>query len=75
MLAYSNTAEARLRLQHYEEAMSDAERALEFDVKHVKTLVRKGKGAQGLRLYEKSLDAFEAALQELPEGQSGGYNF
>ncbi|CAM6121152.1 unnamed protein product [Calypogeia fissa] len=45
MLAYSNRAEARLRLRHYDHALSDADEALKIEPSHVKTLVRKGKAA------------------------------
>jgi tetratricopeptide (TPR) repeat protein len=70
LLAYSNRAEARLRLEHYEAALSDAEVALRFDPKHVKTLVRRGKAAQGLGIYDKACEAFKAALEEAPEQDS-----
>ncbi|CAM6104934.1 unnamed protein product [Calypogeia fissa] len=47
VFTYSNRAEARLRLLHYEDAFIDTEKALAIDPKHVKTLVRKGKAAHG----------------------------
>ncbi|CAM6104935.1 unnamed protein product [Calypogeia fissa] len=67
MLTYSNRAEARLRLLHYEDAFSDVEKALDIEPKHVKTLVRKGKAAHGLGLYEKACEAFKSALAKSPE--------
>ncbi|CAM6083027.1 unnamed protein product [Calypogeia fissa] len=69
MLTYSNRAEARLRLLHYEDAFSDVEKALDIEPKHVKTLVRKGKAAHGLGLYEKACEAFKSALAKSPEQQ------
>ncbi|CAM6083028.1 unnamed protein product [Calypogeia fissa] len=67
VLTYSNRAEARLRLLHYEDAFSDAEKALAIDLNHVKTLVRKGKASHGLGLYEKACEVFGAALAKSPE--------
>ncbi|CAM6127771.1 unnamed protein product [Calypogeia fissa] len=71
-LAYSNRAEARLRLHDYKGALDDAKKALKVDLqpKHVKTLVRKGKAAHGLELYSKACEAFKAALKESPGEKS-----
>ncbi|CAM6083030.1 unnamed protein product [Calypogeia fissa] len=66
-LAYSNRAEARLRLLHYEDAFRDAEKSLGIEPMDFKTLVRKGKAAHGLGLYEKACEAFNAALAKSPE--------
>ncbi|CAM6099621.1 unnamed protein product [Calypogeia fissa] len=66
MLAYSNRAEAKLRLGSYEDAVHDADKALEIDQKHVKALVRKGKATFGLGLFEKSCEIFKAALEQSP---------
>lgn len=70
VLAFSNRAEARLRLGAYAEALDDAGLALQIDPKHVKTLVRKGKAAHALQLYQKACEAFQCALVESPEEQS-----
>ncbi|CAM6120108.1 unnamed protein product [Calypogeia fissa] len=70
MLAYSNRAEARLRLRHYDHALSDADEALQIEPNHVKTLLRKGKAAHGLGLFEQSCEAFKAALEHSPEEES-----
>ncbi|CAM6114775.1 unnamed protein product [Calypogeia fissa] len=69
-LAYTNRAETRLRLLHYEKALSDTERALAIEPKHLKTLVRKGKAAHALAFFDKACEAFKLASQESPNDQS-----
>lgn len=74
MLSYSNRAEARLRMGHHEDALKDAEAALTISPKHVKTLVRKGKAAHALGLFEKACIAFKAAHVESPKEQAVVHN-
>ncbi|CAM6126692.1 unnamed protein product [Calypogeia fissa] len=63
MLAFSNRAEARLQLEQYFGASSDADKALSIDPKHVKTLVRNGKAAYGRTLFFTACIAFKDALK------------
>ncbi|CAM6086585.1 unnamed protein product [Calypogeia fissa] len=63
MLANSNRAEARLQLEQYFGASSDARNALSIDPKHVKTLVRHGKAAYGTTSFFTACIAFKDALK------------
>ncbi|CAM6100439.1 unnamed protein product [Calypogeia fissa] len=66
MLAFSNRAEARLRLQHYEKAFGDAEMALSIEPNHVISLVRKGKACHALGLFEQACEVLKVASDESP---------
>ncbi|CAM6096424.1 unnamed protein product [Calypogeia fissa] len=69
LLAYSNRAETYLRLSKYEDALSDATKALELNAKHWISLVRKGKALDGLEQFEQSVACYVAALHEEPKDE------
>lgn len=52
LLCYSNRAEAWLRLDEFEKTVLDADKALELDAEHGKSLFRKGKALHGLQRYD-----------------------
>ncbi|KAL3690862.1 hypothetical protein R1sor_004513 [Riccia sorocarpa] len=70
LLAYSNRAEAHFRLNFLEDALLDAEKALEISPQHVKSLARKGKILEALEHYEESRECFAAAIEEAPRDLS-----
>ncbi|CAM6098635.1 unnamed protein product [Calypogeia fissa] len=63
LLAWSNRAEAFLRLKRYDSALADAERALELEPTNLKSLNRKGKAFEALHKYEKANSCFLAAFK------------
>ncbi|CAM6085825.1 unnamed protein product [Calypogeia fissa] len=69
MLAYTNRSETWLRCKNFDNAHSDASKALELDPKHVKSLVRNGKALFELQSYEDSASCFNSALEESPDDQ------
>ncbi len=54
LLAYSNRAEAWIRLQEYEKGLEDAQKALALQPDHLKSLFRKGRALLGLHQYREA---------------------
>ncbi|KAF9623698.1 hypothetical protein IFM89_003843 [Coptis chinensis] len=64
-LAYSNRAEARLRLRDYTEAIVDCDQALGIENAHLKTIVCKGKILLSLNQYSNALHCFTLAFCDI----------
>lgn len=69
LLAWSNRAEAFLRLKRYDCALADAEKALELEPNNLKSLNRKGKAFEALHKYEKANMCFLAAFKLSPQDE------
>ncbi|KAJ7514791.1 hypothetical protein O6H91_23G059200 [Diphasiastrum complanatum] len=67
LMAYSNRAEAFLRQQMYREALSDAEKALELDNCHLKSLHRKARALLQLKLYNQATACLRLAINVDPD--------
>ncbi|KAL3681633.1 hypothetical protein R1sor_024589 [Riccia sorocarpa] len=69
VVAYSNRAETLLRLQMYADALEDAEKALDLDPQHLKSLARKARALFGLKLFKETVSICKDFLQRdgLPE--------
>ena len=66
MLAYSNRAQAYLKLKCYQKAYSDATQAVTLDPTHVKSLGRRGTAAYHLHDYKQAKRDFLQALDKEP---------
>lgn len=66
LVGFSNRAEAWLRLQQYEKALIDSERALDLDGQHLKSIFRKGRALLGLGEYEEALRFLQVAKDRAP---------
>eukprot|EP01018_Ginkgo_biloba_P018596 Gb_34914 [translate_table: standard] len=64
-LAYSNRAEAFLRLKNYEGALRDANLALSIEPGHVKSIFRKGRALRGLQEYKQAILCFEDVISRM----------
>ncbi|KAH7426707.1 hypothetical protein KP509_10G013400 [Ceratopteris richardii] len=69
VIAYSNRAEAFIRLESYFEALTDCEAALSIDSHHTKSEYRKGRALQGLKRFEEAILCFESLLSRHPESR------
>mmetsp|Transcript_87739 Transcript_87739/g.183413 ORF Transcript_87739/g.183413 Transcript_87739/m.183413 type:complete len:510 (+) Transcript_87739:94-1623(+) len=63
---WANRALARLRLERFEGALADCDRALEINSRYVKALHRRGKALHELKRYEEAVRSFQLALAESP---------
>ncbi|KAG6542139.1 hypothetical protein Mapa_016491 [Marchantia paleacea] len=66
LAAYSNRSEAWLRINKYEEAVIDAENALQIDQAHVKSMFRRGRASHCLQQYSKAIQCLQSALKLSP---------
>ncbi|KAI5071599.1 hypothetical protein GOP47_0013850 [Adiantum capillus-veneris] len=71
VLGFSNRAEARLRLKHFEAAERDARKALQLQKNHVKSCSRRGRALHGLHLYKEAALCFKIALLQMGRGEDG----
>ncbi|KAH7281350.1 hypothetical protein KP509_36G042700 [Ceratopteris richardii] len=62
LIFFSNRAEARLLLRHYEAAEIDARVALQLHSDHLKSLSRRGRALHGLHRYKEANLCFKKAL-------------
>ncbi|KAH7281353.1 hypothetical protein KP509_36G042900 [Ceratopteris richardii] len=62
LIVFSNRAEARLLLRHYEAAEIDARVALQLQSDHRKSLSRRGRALHGLHRYKEANHCFQKAL-------------
>ncbi|KAH9302091.1 hypothetical protein KI387_013674 [Taxus chinensis] len=66
LYAYSNQAEARLRLEDYGNAVEDCDKALQLHSAHLKSIYRKGRALHGLCEYNLASHCFQHALHLSP---------
>ncbi|KAH9563444.1 hypothetical protein CY35_05G126100 [Sphagnum magellanicum] len=66
LLAYSNRAEAWIRLQEYEKGLEDAQKALALQPDHLKSLFRKGRALLGLHQYREAHSILQQAAPRAP---------
>eukprot|EP01018_Ginkgo_biloba_P013722 Gb_24395 [translate_table: standard] len=62
LLSYANRAETWLKLNNFEQALCDCDKALEIDSQHLKTIYRKGRALHGLQQYEEAITCLQSAL-------------
>ncbi|MCO5568492.1 hypothetical protein L7F22_022191 [Adiantum nelumboides] len=67
LAAYSNRAEAYMKLGSYQEALIDCEAALSIDPDHVKSEYRKGRALHGLMQFQDASVCLEGLLSRHPE--------
>lgn len=69
VLAYSNRAEAWLKLHMYDKALADCDGALGIDAEHVKSLYRKGRALRGLKQYHEACALLQRVLVNHPQSK------
>eukprot|EP01018_Ginkgo_biloba_P013723 Gb_24396 [translate_table: standard] len=62
LLSYTNRAETWLKLNNFEQALCDCDKALEIDSQHLKTIYREGRALHGLQQYEEAITCLQSAL-------------
>ncbi|KAI5074754.1 hypothetical protein GOP47_0010715 [Adiantum capillus-veneris] len=67
LAAYSNRAEARMKLGLYEEALIDCDAALSIDPDHLKSKYRKGRALHGMTRFQDASACLEELLSRHPE--------
>ncbi|MCO5579122.1 hypothetical protein L7F22_032974 [Adiantum nelumboides] len=67
LAAYSNRAEAHMKLGSYREALIDCEAALSINPDHVKSEYRKGRALHGLMQFQDASVCLEGLLSRHPE--------
>eukprot|EP01018_Ginkgo_biloba_P013777 Gb_00792 [translate_table: standard] len=67
LLSFSNRAETWLKLNNFERALCDCDKALEIDPHHVKTIYRRGRALHGLQQYEEAITCLQSALEHSSE--------
>ncbi|KAH7293270.1 hypothetical protein KP509_28G018700 [Ceratopteris richardii] len=70
LIIFSNRAEARLLLRHYEAAEIDARIALQLDPDHSKSLSRRGRSLRGLHRYKEAKWCFQRALTVIARNEN-----
>ncbi|KAH7293273.1 hypothetical protein KP509_28G018800 [Ceratopteris richardii] len=70
LITFSNRAEARLLLRHYEAAEIDARIALQLDGDHAKSLSRRGRSLRGLHRYNEAKLCFQRALTAIERNEN-----
>ncbi|BBN15395.1 protein MpATXR8 [Marchantia polymorpha subsp. ruderalis] len=64
---HSNRAQAYLQLRKYTKALEDVRKALELDPTHLKSLVRKAKALEGLKIYQDVVTIYKSLLQNFKD--------
>jgi len=67
VVLYSNRSQLYLKQRQWEEALSDASRALDIDPQHEKSLLRKAKAAEKLERYEVAVSSLQQLLKHHPD--------
>ncbi|OAE33528.1 hypothetical protein AXG93_1467s1300 [Marchantia polymorpha subsp. ruderalis] len=62
VVGYSNRAEAWLKVHKYVKALDDCNKALELDNAHLKSLLRKGRALEGLRMFQEAVETYKEIL-------------
>ena len=65
-MLFTNRAQARLKLEKYQEAVDDCKEAIKLKQDNLKTIIIITKALRGMKDYQKALDMLEIA-EKIPE--------
>ena len=68
-ILYSNRSAMYYNLNYFDNAISDAEMAINLRPTYAKAYLRKGNALEGLKRYKEALDTYEAGLKQDPDNE------
>ena len=68
-ILYSNRSAMYYNLNYFDNAISDAEMAINLRPTYAKAYLRKGNALEGLKRYKEALDSYEAGLKQDPDNE------